>query len=162
MKHGRIWMLVSLLSGLVLAVAGSMRPPAAHAEATAFTVVETFPIPFDVTQGCAEPIQISGELHSVFHITVDGNGSFHLVAEGNWQGVTGIGLLTGTQYQGTDVSRFNVNGTLGFETTSVVSSRMIGRGSTDNLLLQGTFHITVNANGEVTAFVDNFFARCQG
>jgi hypothetical protein len=161
MKHGRIWMLVSLLSALALAVTGTIRPTAARAAATAITVVETFPINF-VIPGCTEPIQLSGDLHTMFHITFDGNGGFHLVAENNPQGVTGIGLVTGTQYQGTGVGQFEVNGKIGSEVTAVSSFKIIGRGPTDNLLIQETLHTTVNANGEVTATVDNFFARCQG
>lgn len=161
MNHARIRMLVALLSGFVLALTGTMRPTAVRAAAETFTVVETFPINF-VIQGCEEPIELSGQLHSVFHVTIDASGGVHVVGQTNPQGVTGIGLVTGTQYQGTGVSRFNFNMQAGEEFTSVDSFKIIGRGTTDNLLVQGTFHVTVNANGEVTAVVDNFFVKCQG
>jgi hypothetical protein len=31
----------------------------------------------------------------------------------------------------------------------------VGRGTEDNLLVRALFHITVNANGEVSAFIDD-------
>ena len=136
-------------------------PSLALARAESYTFVETFPINF-VTEGCEELIELSGQIHSVSHITFDNSGGFHLVTQTNPQGVTGVGLVTGSHYQGTGVERFNINGQVGEETTAVLSFKLIGRGPTDNYLVQQTFHITVNANGEVTAVADNSFVKCQG
>ncbi len=149
---------VTLVLAMLLILA---HPGWVSARAESFTVVETFPINF-VIEGCEEPIKLSGQLHSVFHVTLDNQGGFHLVITTNPQGVTGVGLISGTTYQGTGVGRFNVNGKVGFETTRVDSFKIIGRGTADNNLVQATSHITVNANGEVTSTVDNFFIKCQG
>ncbi|MBI4420235.1 MAG: hypothetical protein HY560_05360, partial [Gemmatimonadetes bacterium] len=48
-----------------------------------------------------------------------------------------------------------------FNTTYVNNFRIIGEGSGNNLLVHATSHITVNANGELTAVVDNFSVECR-
>ena len=136
-------------------------PASALAQAVSYTIVDTAPTNL-VAGGCDEPVELTGELHSVFHLTVDDSGGFHLVTETNWQGVTGVGLVSGTQYRGVGVQRFNINGNVGEEFTSVDNFKLIGRGTTDNLLVQVTLHTTVNANGEVTTVVENAFIKCQG
>jgi hypothetical protein len=136
-------------------------PGVALAQAESFTEVEQFPINF-IRGGCEEPIELSGTLHSVFHITTDDSGGVHVVSKTNPQGVTGVGLVTGTKYQGTGVTRSNFNGQVGSASTFVNSFKIIGQGTADNYLVQNSFHITVNANGEVTAVANNFFVKCQG
>ena len=154
----RLALALALLGLLSLTGAG-----VALAEAFTVTTVEELPISF-VTPGCGEPILLSGTLHLVTHVTLDADGGIHLVSEANPQGVTGLGLASGTIYQGTGVglSSFNSGGPLPLELTAVNSFKIIGRGPTDNLLVQGTFHVTVNAHGEVTSVVDHFRVRCQG
>jgi hypothetical protein len=147
-----------LVSLWVLALAGP-----AGAQAKTVTTVEQIPINF-VTDGCEEPIELSGTLHLVSHVTVDAAGGFHFVSQTNPQGVTGRGLISGTVYRGTGVGRFNENVTAGgtVEFTGVGSFKIIGRGPTDNLLVQAVFHVTVNPAGTVTTEVDQFFVKCQG
>ena len=154
----RLALALTLLGLLSLTGAG-----VALAEAFTVTTVEQIPISFE-TPGCEEPILLTGTLHLVSHVTFDANGGFHLVSESNPQGVRGLGLTSGTMYQGTGVGRVNANasGSGAEEFTTVGSFKIIGRGPTDNLLVQATFHVTVNANGEVTSVVDNFSVRCQG
>jgi len=38
---------------------------------------------------------------------------------------------------------------------------MIGQEPNNNFKVHETFHFTINANGEVTAFADNFSVTCQ-
>lgn len=45
--------------------------------------------------------------------------------------------------------------------TNTYKAIMTTAGGGNNFLLQGVFHVTVNANGELTAFIDNFTAGCQ-
>jgi len=39
--------------------------------------------------------------------------------------------------------------------------RIIGQGPGNNFLVHETFHFTINANGNVTAFVDHFSVDCK-
>jgi hypothetical protein len=45
--------------------------------------------------------------------------------------------------------------------TLVNNFRIIGQGAGNNFLLHETFHITVNANGELTAVADNYSVDCK-
>ena len=156
--RGKLLVALILAGVWVVALAGS-----AGARAETVTTVEQIPINF-VTDGCGEPIELSGTLHLVSHVTVDAAGGLHFVSHANPQGVTGRGLTSGTIYQGTGVTRSNFNLTAGGATefTSVSSFKIIGRGPTDNFLVQQVFHVTVNPDGTVTTVVDQFFVKCQG
>jgi len=128
------------------------------------------PISIDVFVPCAlngagETVSLSGELHTLFFFTHDGTGSLHVVVENNPQGVSGTGLTSGDKYQGTGVTRSDFYVGLPsftpFIETFVNNFRIIGEGTGNNLLIHETLHITVNANGEVTALFDNFSAECR-
>jgi hypothetical protein len=76
-------------------------------------------------------------------------------------GVSGTGQTTGDRYRGTGVTQQQFN-TVGASTQTLLNNfRIIGEGPRNNLLVHHTFHVTVNANGEVTATVDNFNLECQ-
>src|SRR5438105_2701271 len=52
----------------------------------------TFPINFTVTNPCnGENVALSGNEHSLLHITFDGNGGFHADEQANLQDVMGVG-----------------------------------------------------------------------
>jgi hypothetical protein len=52
-------------------------------------------------------------------------------------------------------------GPLPITETFVNNFRIIGDGTGNNLLVHSTFHITVNAAGVLTAFVDGFRSECR-
>jgi hypothetical protein len=111
--------------------------------------------------GAGELVALSGSLHLLSHFTEDGAGGFHVMNEANPQGVSGTGLTTGDTYHGTGVTRsnFNAHG-LPFNQTFVNNFRIIGEEPGNNFMVHQNLHITVNANGEMTAFVDNFRVDC--
>ncbi len=158
MVRGKLLLALILAGVWVVALAGS-----ASARAETVTTVEQIPINF-VTPGCGEPIELSGTLHLVSHVTFDDAGGIHFVSQANPQGVTGVGLTSGTVYQGTGVGRGNFNLTAGGATefTFVGSFKIIGHGPTDNFLVQTVFHVTVNPDGTVTTVVEQFSVKCQG
>jgi len=136
------------------------------AKAGTFTSNVSFPIDLIFFIPCAaggagENVHVTGEIHDLLHITLDGRGGFHLEAHQNAQGVRGTGLTTGDKYQVTGMFHFSSNGKVGLEETLVNNLHFIGKGSGSNFLLHQTYHITVNANGTVTAFVDNFRVECK-
>jgi hypothetical protein len=112
--------------------------------------------------GAGELVLLSGNLHSLFHFTDDGAGGFHVMSENNPQGVSGTGSISGDKYQATGVtlSHFNTSG-LPFNQTYVNNFRIIGQGDDNNYLVHQTYHITVNARGQLTALVDNFSVECR-
>jgi hypothetical protein len=97
----------------------------------------------------------------VVHTTLDGSGGFHSLVEDNPQGVSGIGLTTGQLYQATGVTLAQFNGKVGAESTFVNNFRVISRGPGSNFLVHANIHGTLNANGELTAFVDHVSIECQ-
>lgn len=140
----------------------------AHFSAT--TSTESIKEPFSMTQfvpcaagGAGESVLLQGTLHVLLHLTEDSQGGFHAKAHFQPQGVHGYGLTTGDKYQATgvtqDQSSSTTNGASTF--TFVNNFRIIGQGSGNNFLVHNNVHITLNANGELTAELDNFSADCR-
>lgn len=149
--------LVAVITGLTIS---------ASAEATTVTTNSKFPISLSVFVPCAaggagEFIDLSGELHELYHVTLDNRGGFHLKLLGNPQGVIGIGQTSGDRYQGTGVTQSNLNGKVGFENTLVNNFRIIGQGAGTNFLVHENFHITVHPDGTVSSFHDDFRVACK-
>lgn len=111
-------------------------------------------------------VAFNPDLHVVLHFVANEGGRIHSSGHfqpiGNWDG---IGQVTGDVYQPTGVTRSNINldGSDGapLENTFVNNFRWIGPGPGNNLLVHATIHITVNANGDVTAEVVNTTVDCK-
>jgi hypothetical protein len=160
--------IMALLAGAVLVVIGlSNIPSLAYAQATTFRDSQRSPIDLDVLVQCAaggtgEVVRLTGEIYDFFHITLDSDGGVHGIIHHNTQGVSGTGLTTGDKYQGTSVSQIEFNGKVAEELTVAIHFRIIGQGSgNDFLLIHQTLHITVNPDGTVTAFHDEFSTECK-
>ena len=103
-------------------------------------------------------------LHVLISVTTDAAGGFHVDSHFQPMGGNGVGLVTGDKYQATGITRDGFNFTSGglpFEETFVNNFRWIGPGPGNNLLVHTTFHVTVNANGVVTAVVINDSVECR-
>jgi len=111
--------------------------------------------------GIGETVYLSGSLHTVTHVTLDGAGGFHTVAQTQYQGVSGVGVNTGDTYQGTGGTYNEDNGQVGEEITFVNNFWLIGQGPDNNFQLHWTLHLTVNPDGTLTTFVDSFFIECR-
>lgn len=137
--------------------------------AKATTVTTNITSTFDVTLfvpcavgGAGEFVHVSGPLKELFHVTLDGNGGFHLTNSFNPQGVSGVGLTSGDKYQATGGTRETLNALgLPFETSFVNNFRFIGQGPGNNFLVHENFHLTINANGTVTSTHDNLSSDCK-
>lgn len=112
--------------------------------------------------GSGELIDVSGPLHIVSQLTVTPSGNFSDYFHFQPQGISGVGLTTGAKYQATGITqqRDNFNG-LPFSSTLINNFYMIGQGPGNNFKVHETFHFTVDANGVLTAFVDNFSITCK-
>ena len=114
-------------------------------------------------QGNGELVELHGPLHTLITFTTNGNklsGKTHFQP----QGISGIGIDTGDRYHATGVTQDHFNSSLTngqFNQTFVNNFRIIGQGPGNNFVVHENFHLTINANGEVTTVHDNFDADCK-
>ena len=157
------------LSVLVLSLVMPVTTAFGAALPSADTFTSSATIPFDVyvfiscaMSGVGEEVHLTGNLHVLDHFTANANGGFMVTSHYQPEGVMGVGSSSGDKYQATGVTsdRFNVNG-LPYTGTYVNNFRIIGQGNGNNYLVHENFHVTVNANGEMTAYVDNFSVECK-
>ena len=125
-------------------------------------------VPFNLTlsipcanNGAGEDVILTGYLHALISVTANKAGGFHVKTHFQPQGVKGIGLITGDSYNATGVTQDEFNVAAGYEETFVNNFRIIGQKSGNNFLVHEVIHITINANGVVTASIDNFSADCK-
>ena len=114
-------------------------------------------------RGVGEVVQVSGRLHDTIHVTTNDN-HFVVKLHTQPQGIRGVGLTTGTKYQGTGVTQERFGGSLSngqFSDTFVNNFRIIGQGPGNNLLIHQNLHVTFNAKGELTAELDHLSITCK-
>jgi hypothetical protein len=118
-------------------------------------------IPLDVIRSgdcTGEDVQLSGTIHLVSQTQPDGSEVGHI----NYQNVSGVGLTSGTTYRASTVDTFRLEAPFPSDIHSVRSLRLISPGPEDDLLVMFLFHITVNANGEITAEIEDVNFECVG
>jgi hypothetical protein len=113
-------------------------------------------------EGAGEYVQLSGYIHVLTSMTMNGNnlsGKVHYQP----QGIKGVGNITGDKYEGTGVTNDDFKGSFvkGYETTSINNFRIIGQGNGNNFLVHTIFHITVNANGEISVLLVKTKGECK-
>jgi hypothetical protein len=130
---------------------------------TAVTTNISIPITLVVDIPCAgELVVLNGPLHILSTLTFDRGGGFHMVAHFQPKGIRGLGQVSGAKYQATGITEFQTNAkAVPFETSFVNNFKIIGQGPGNNLLIHENFHLTVNANGRLTAFIDNSSFECR-
>ena len=100
----------------------------------------------------------SGSFHITVQETRTASGGYHLIAEGNAQGVKAVGP-DGATYLAPGGFRTELNVTRGATTSTEVDVlNIVGVGGAPNFPLHAVLHTTVDANGNVTASVDHFSA----
>jgi hypothetical protein len=152
------------LAASLLTLAVVLAKPA-QAQAQTSTDTDQTPFSAEVTGCSSEVFLFEGTLHTVAHTTVDANGGFHTNGQFNLQG-QGEGLSSGDKYVFHNVTNFDQNSPTGADLTITQTRtiKIIRQGSatpTDDLQGKILFHITINAQGEVTTVVDKFeFGVC--
>jgi hypothetical protein len=143
-------------------------PTAAVAAAETFTQNESIPIDLVVFVSCAnggagELVFMSGDLHILTHYTLSNSGNYHVKQHFQPQGISGYGEISGDKYQATGGTQeeYNENGPLPITDTYINNFRIIGQGPDNNYLVHENVHITINANGVLTSYVDNFSVECK-
>jgi hypothetical protein len=103
----------------------------------------------------------SGTFQIVDHVTATTSGEFHVIAEGNAHGVKGVGT-SGASYQAPGGFWVEMNATPGAQVdTQVGFLALIGQGGAPNFRDGGVLHVTVDANGNVTASIDQHTQTCH-
>jgi hypothetical protein len=136
--------------------------------ASVFTSSSKFNISVPVFISCAnngngENVTLSGTLHETYHTTMNNN-KFHFKVIDNPQGISGIGDVTGDKYQATSGAELQFGGSLNngqYGGTYVNNFKLIGQGRGINYLVHETYHVTINANGTVTALLDHLSVECK-
>jgi hypothetical protein len=134
----------------------------------AVTTNDTQTIPFSAFVPCAnggagESVDGTIELHTLVTSTVNGNnvsGKVHFQPQGGDL----VGSVTGDKYQPTGVTQEHFKGSLQngqFNDTYVNNFRIIGQRPGNNFLVHEVFHITINANGDVTVIHDKLSVDCK-
>ena len=113
--------------------------------------------------GAGEIVLVEGTLHLLDHITINNNRA-NIKVHAQPQGASGVGQTTGDIYRATGGTQEQdsiplTNGA--FEFTFINNFKIIGQGPDNNLLVHQTVHITMNANGTITAVVDNTSVECR-
>ena len=143
---------------LLVTTAALAMPVAAQASAT----TEKVPFDADVLACNGDVIHISGTLLSIFTVTTTPSGGFVVSSHFQPQGIKGVDLTTGTPYVATGLTRdiLVVSPSGGSTETFVNRFHIQATRGAQSFIVSEVFHITVNANGDVTAFVDNFSSTC--
>jgi len=141
----------------------SMATIATMAEgATTITHNDIFSVQFTVRNGCVpEDTVVTGTENSVSHITINPDGSFHTFARFNFQSVSAIGEITGNRYRGNGIYHWNLELTPGAAPqTQLINLRLMGLGAATDIILRMISHVTVNADGTVTASFTDETIEC--
>jgi hypothetical protein len=99
----------------------------------------------------------------VVHESQDARGGIHFHFVINDKGSTAEGLSSGTRWHqvGATKENDNIRGEAPMTISFVNAFNLISNGPAPNLLIHEQFHITLNANGVVTALVERSRIECK-
>ena len=149
---------------VAIALLSALGVPPAQAQAIVNTDVTTTPFVLDwsvyTKEGFIEVAHFEGEMQIVSHTTANRNqGMTHILTNIH---ALGVGTVTGDTYEFMDSTNERITfDRLPFEGTLVYDRRIIGPGPENNRVVHWTLHVTINANGEVTASVDNYWSALR-
>jgi hypothetical protein len=127
-----------------------------------------------INNGAGEYVTFNGSVHTLYRsTTTDNHTSAHVTI--NPQGLSATGLTTGTVYRAVGVVdaytiNFNTSQPQNAQTSATFLNRTffglqtgfsyIGQGTGTKFVIHQLVHLTVNANGDVTADFSNFTPNC--
>ena len=130
----------------------------AHAE----TVQQTLPYaPPPMTACNGDIVAVMGSINVLSSVTVNGGGGFRIETHLNTQGVSGTGFPSGANYNYEEKDDVTINdvSNSGGQFTASTDRRLNHTGPSgqvaDDTYIHIEVHVTVNANGEPTAIVEN-------
>lgn len=110
-----------------------------------------------------EVLELSGRVRFVSHVTTLADGGTRVVFSGADQGVVGVGTESGLRYHlgGGFHSVVRTTAGLPFTTTAVGIWHLIGEGGATNMNYHSLVHITINAEGVMSAWMDRVSLVCR-
>lgn len=133
------------------------------AQAASTTTVERIPLA-GTFMACTEPVDWSGVMNFVTHMTTSNNGRVNFTIHANIR-AKGVGQITGAAYtafeSGTYGERFDSTDFAPFTITWTDNINFNGRGSVPNFRGHLLQHMTINANGDMTSFRSVFTVDCS-
>jgi hypothetical protein len=151
---------VTKMTAIAAVVAACAFPTTARAA----SITATIPFQRDIFPACnGDTIHLSGQLLVVLTATANSSGGVMFASHLQPQNVTGVDLQTGTKFIGTGLSRdlnvFTSNGTATF--TFVNRFHIQATTGAESFDVSETIHVTLLADGTVTAAFDNFSPACS-
>src|SRR5919108_1447123 len=161
MRHRFLAVSFALVFPLTACESTSTGPVTDNGLAPAFAVIENDRFPFASTQFvCTELVDFTGEYHIKSSWTASNSGNLHFTFHINAKG-TGVGQTSGATYQWNDaIIEVYHDAALPFTATLIQTWKLIGQGAADNFVLKARIHVTINANGDVTAEHDSLEVTC--
>ena len=166
-KGGSVKVVIIALAVIVFGLANSQK-------AQAQTTTTTVPFSTEQFNEClGETISIQGTVHEVFQFTFDPlSGKFHthrlIDSKGTGVVTAGDPARIGAQYTYSQSQDDEINGlTFPFEITDIFDQKMIAAGNVpspvggDDSYIRFQVHVTLNANGVLTAEVINPTLQCR-
>jgi hypothetical protein len=161
------------IAATVIAIVLLIVPSPALGQATTSTTVTTIsvadnpPAPdvLAAAEACiGEPLTlVNGTIHIVTHQTDNGSGGMNMTMIFTTQDVFAVGQITGTVYRGPGefMTKLNTSGPPPLEFSSLFRIPFIGTGGANSFVLDDLFHITIDANGDITALVNSSSVVCR-
>lgn len=162
MRARFFWKMQSVVLSTILLGVGLFWAPAAFATTTAMNI----PITGASVNGCVPPgTYVSGHLHVTFRVNIDPLKGTHMGMESNTCGSKIVvpdldGELVEFVSNETQFNQFNLNLNGATEYTAHHSFKYVSPGKRENYRLDVEVHVTVNANGEITAEFERVYIDC--
>ena len=149
---------------VVVMIVGGIWHAASASAATVSHDVTTIDWSFvEPTADClGEDVQVNGELHVMTNVVEDSAGGTHVVVSLNSSNLVGTGVTSGTVYDGSAGSHSEFSSRTSENEITTGFRLVLTSGSGASLVVHGTFHETVDANGTVRASVDVDHDGCSG
>jgi hypothetical protein len=134
------------------------------AQATSSATKEKFQTSLIFSSCNGENVALEVTTTIVMHISVSNSGrvNFKIAIT---EHATGVGQTTGARYVGNSTQEVNehFDGSDGapYNFTFPNHLNLNGQGRVENLRVKEFFHITVNANGDITSFKEEMSAECH-
>ena len=148
-----------------LLICSLMTPTAAVADAQTTTDNVRVPISGTVLDCAGNPVTITGEVHIMTHTTISDNGHFTVVSHlnQNLQGTSADGTRHVMNQQLQETITGDASDGFPFTQTFVIHSNLNNNApNVPQLHIKALFHVTINANGEITAVQSELKEECQG
>ena len=109
-----------------------------------------------------EPVLLNGSVHLQYSVSTDNNGVKHFSIKAS-NSLTGSGQKSGASYSASDSDDYGVSSSqASAEMTVELTSTLSAQGSSANMMLVQTIHITVDTAGNISAQVQDNTTQCGG